>query len=336
MFEIVRTIPGDSNFSDFENFIKEVYPADSPAHQIAEGINYEYLEAGYLVKVSGHTYCRAALYHNPHLYYQNLKASSIGNFEAVDDAALSAELIKHIALQAKQSGAQYLIGPMNGSTWDNYRFSVEHNYPPFFLEPYHHLYYNKHFLGAGFKVIANYYSSIETDLGFNNPAVMQREAELRQAGVVIRDLDMAGFEQELEKVFAFNSLAFQSNLLYTPVTKADFMRKYAQTKRLVDPRMVLMAEDEHGNLIGYFFCIQDFYNQQRKTLIAKTVARHPDKKWSGMGHVLGNIICKRAVNDGYQAIIHAFMYNEGTSNTMSKNFAGNPYKNYVLMGMELS
>src|SRR5665213_3671379 len=230
MFEIVRTQPGDNNFSSFENFPKEIYLEDSIVFKVPESMNYEYLEAGYLLILNGKVQCRAALYNNPHLQYRQKKACSIGNYESVDDQGLSAGLLTHIASEAKNLGAEYLIGPMNGSTWDAYRFSTHHGHPHFFLELYHHLYYKDHFSNSGFAVIASYYSSIQTDLKFNSPAVVRREQQLKQAGVKFRNINLNEYENELEKVFAFNALGFKSNFMYTPISKDDFMRKYAQTK----------------------------------------------------------------------------------------------------------
>ena len=155
MFEIVRTSPGDNNFISFENFPNEIYPEDSIVFKVQESINYEYLEAGYLLILNNKVQCRAALYNNLHLRYMEKKTYCIGNYESVDDQVLSAELINYIASQAKTLGAEYLIGPMNGSSWDAYRFSMQHNHPNFFLEPYHHLYYKEHFSNSGFGVIAN-------------------------------------------------------------------------------------------------------------------------------------------------------------------------------------
>jgi hypothetical protein len=96
-----------------------------------------------------------------------------------------------------------------------------------------------------------------------------------------------------------------------------------------------LAEDSEGNLLGYFFCIQDFYNQKEKSLILKTIARHPDKKWAGLGHVIGNQIYRKAVEQGFQTVIHAFMFDEGYSTTISKNFSGERFKNYHLYGKQI-
>jgi hypothetical protein len=335
MIEIIQLKPGDINFNLFHNFPEEIYPADSRRIRGKETVNSEYLENCFVLLTAGKVQARAALYNNPHLQYQNKKALCIGNFESVNNKESGQALLQHISSEAKRRGAGFLIGPMNGSTWDSYRFSVHHTYPHFFLEPYHHLYYNEHFTCAGFNTIARYFSSIEKDLKCISPAIAKRENELKQAGITFRNINLNQYEKELEKIFYFNGVAFRSNFLYTPISKEVFIKKYSETKGLIDPGFVILAEDAEGNLIGYFFCINDFYNEKEKSLIVKTVARHPDKKWSGTGHVMANMICRRALQKQYQSIIHSFMYEQGTSVSMSKNFSGTIYKNYVLFGKEL-
>lgn len=335
MIEIAELKPGDADFDLFLNFPKEIYPANSLRFTVPETMNVRYLKTCFVLLISGKVQARAALYNNPHLHYQGKKAYCIGNYEAVNDKEIAFALLMHIFKAAKREGADFLIGPMNGSTWDPYRFSVHHNYPNFFLEPYHRLYYNEHFVGAGFNIIAKYFSSIEADLNFVNPAVAQREDELKQAGVTFRNINLQEYEKELEKIYYFNAVAFSSNFLYTPIDKDEFVKKYAETKGLIDPEFVILAEDAEGSLIGYLFCINDFYNKKEKSLIVKTAVRHPDKKWKGTGHVIGNMICARALKKQYQFLIHSFMYEDGTSVAMSKNFSATVFKNYVLFGKDL-
>ncbi|MGI8583239.1 MAG: hypothetical protein ACR2KX_13635 [Chitinophagaceae bacterium] len=335
MIEIIQTKPGDDSFHLFENFLKEIYPADSIRFKLPDTININYLHACFVLIIDNKVCARAALYNNPHLNYQDKKTWCIGNYESVNDENISSKLIKYFSSEAKKNGAEFLIGPMNGSTWDNYRFSVHHRHPNFFLEPYHHLYYNEHFLNAGFKIIAKYFSSIDTSLKYDNTEVITREKELKNSGVTFRDIRLDEYEKELEKLFEFNATAFKTNFLYTPLNKAEFIKKYAETKKIIDPYFVLLAEDRNKNLIGYFFCINDVFNTKEKSLIIKTIARHPDKKWIGLGHVIGNMIYRRAVEKKYTSVIHAFMYEQGTSTTISKNFFGDIYKNYVLYGKEI-
>lgn len=335
MIEIVQTEPGDLNFHLFENFPNEIYPADSIRFRLPEKINRQFLQACFILISDNKVLARASFYTNPYLNYQNKKTFCIGNYEAVNNENISTKLFLHLSLKAKKHGAEFLIGPMNGSTWDSYRFSVHHNQPNFFLEPWHHLYYNNHFTKAGFKIIAKYFSSIDTSLKYDKENVIASENELKHSGVTFRNIHLAEYEKELEKLFEFNSTAFRANFLYTPLDNSEFTKKYAEAKKIINPDFVILAEDENKKLIGYFFCIDDFFNTKEKSLIIKTIARHPDKKWRGLGHVIGNMIYKKAVEKKYKSVIHAFMYEAGTSTTISQNFSGDIYKNYVLYGKEI-
>ena len=332
MIEIIKTEPGDAHFHLFENLPADLYPADSIRFKLPDILNRRFLQSCFVVMRQNKVCARAALYNNPKLTWDGKKAFCIGNYESAED--FSPELFLHLFSETKGK-ADFLIGPMNGSTWDNYRFSTHHNYPNFFLEPWHHLYYNEHFINAGFYVIAKYYSSIDISLKYDSENILAREKELKNAGVTFRNIDLTHYEEELEKLFAFNSIAFKKNFLYTPVDKEDFIKKYRETKGLINSDFAIMAEDRNNELIGYFFCIDDKLNTKEKSLIIKTIARHPDKIYAGLGHVIGNMIYREAAKQDYKSIIHAFMYEAGTSTTISKNFSGDIYKNYVLYGRSI-
>jgi len=334
-YTITHTKPGDENFHLFENFPKEIYPADSIRFKMPENINGEYLESCYVILADGKTKARVALYKNPYLNYQEKKSFCIGNYESVEDFSISDALLNYVLQEAKKLGAEYLIGPMNGSTWDNYRFSVHHNHPNFFLEPYHHLYYNQLFTQSGFEPIAKYFSSFDNQLRFDVPEMLKREKQLKELGMTIRNINLDDFENELKNLFEFNELAFKTNFLYTPISWETFHKKYLETRKVINPEFVIIAEDEKKNILGFFFCVDDFFNRNEKSLIIKSIARHPDKKWSGLGHVMGNEIIKRAFKSGYKSAVHAFVSERGTSVEISKNYLGEIYKNYVLYGKEI-
>lgn len=335
MIDIIKTLPSDAHFHLFENFPNEIYITDNDQPKFSQKINTRFLHACYVAIINGGTFGRASIYNNPDLMYRDKKTFCIGNYEAKNHPDAASKLLLHIFTEAKKDNAEYLIGPMNGSTWNSYRFSVQHNYPDFFSEPYHHLYYNDQFINAGFEIIAEYFSSIDNSIKYDNKIVLTRANDFKQIGVNFRNIDLSKYEEELEKLFWFNPVVFRKNFLYSPISKEDFFENYAWTKKIINPEFVILAEDKNKDLIGYFFCIDDLYNTREKSLIIKTIARHPDKKWRGLGHVIANMIYRRAAEGNYKSIIHAFMYDQGTSTNISKNFSGEIYKNYFLYGREI-
>jgi hypothetical protein len=331
----MKIISQNIDFGQLAAFAKSLYPADSIRQQQQESFNHVYLHAILIAEENGAIQARLAIYHNPHLMYEGKKVIAIGNYEAIDNQVIAKEILAKAEEIAHSLGGEILLGPMNGSTWDSYRFSADHDTPNFFLEPFHHLYYNKHFTENGFSRFATYFSSKDTTLAFDNPQVLERKLELEAQGMTIRTVDLANFKAELELLYDFNGFAFQKNFLYTPIDKESFVAKYMPIQKLVQPDFVLLAEDKNKELLSYFFCVPDFYNINEKSLIIKTIARHPDKKWYGLGHVLGNEIYRNAAAKGYQSIIHAFMYDAGFSTTITQNFSGERYKDYYLYIKEL-
>jgi L-amino acid N-acyltransferase YncA len=335
MTEVIQIKPGDDQFHLFEQAGKNLYADDVLQKQLANGMNLEFLYKCYIVTKDGMAVGRAALYHNPSLIYQNKKAVSIGNYECADHADCANELMQTVINDARQLGAKLMIGPMNGSTWDDYRFSKHHRHPNFLLEPYHHLYYNDQFVQFGFRPIANYVSNVDYSLSNNHPSILKREEELTAKGVTIRSIELNNYENELRKLYPFICSAFKTNFLYTQISEQNFVNKYKQAKPMIDPAFVLLAEDETGTVIGFIFCYQDLYLRNEKQLIVKTVARNPSAEWKGLGHVMGNRVIRTAAQRGFKAAIHAFVIELGTSTGLSDSFLGNSYKNYVLYGKEI-
>jgi len=332
--DIKKLLPGDSDFHLFENLPKRLYPADSIRHRQQDTVSDDFLTACYVAVENGEAQARVALYGNPALTYKGRHAFSIGNYECVDDPGIASALLEHVAQELAQPGA-VLIGPMNGSTWENYRFSLDHNAPNFFLEPYHHLYYNDHFLAAGFAPVSHYSSNLDTRLSFDFTDVLQREEELLERGMIIRGIDVNNFENELQKLYGFISGSFAGNFLYTPADREAFSKKYRQAAAIIRPEYVLIAEDGKGEVTGFIFCYDDLFNTAEKSLVIKTLARKQSDEWKGLGQILANRVIRLAKARGYASIIHAFMISEGVSTFASQKFLGGNYKNYVLYGKTL-
>ncbi|HEY6162334.1 MAG TPA: hypothetical protein VI112_13970 [Bacteroidia bacterium] len=332
---IITTAPGQADYHLFENLPAYFYPEGVLERCPPSKVNAKFLEACYLLMDGPVPLGRVALYNNPHLNHEDRKTFCIGNYECNANGDDAKRLLDHVFAEAKKKGAEYLIGPMNGSTWDNYRFSLHHDHPEFLMEAHHHLYYNKQFIDSGFGIIAKYFSAIDRKMRHDRAGVLEREKELLAAGMKVRNIDLANYRQELERLYPFITHAFSTNFLYTPIEKEAFLEKYLEAQTFIDPDFVTIAENKTGEIIGVFFCVQDLLNRNEKHLIVKTIARHPGKEWAGLGHVMGNEITRRCVKKNFTGMIHAFLYEQGTSTTISKNFSGEVYKNYALYGKKL-
>lgn len=332
--EVIRTIPSEEN-PWFPQVSRLLYPEGSPRHSEREDINQEALVATYVVMKDGVPLARAALYRGDALQLEGAPVWMVGNYECAPQQEVAVHLLGALEEEAKNSGAGFLVGPMNGSTWDNYRFSVAHDFPNFLLEPYHHLYYVQQFRDAGFQVISRYASNVDVELACDMPPIFEKEQGFALLGVRIRSIDLGHFDAELERLHPFVDATFRGNFLYSPISLSRFKEKYRAATAIIDRHFVLVAEDRDGRPVGFVFSYDDAYSRRGKSLIIKTLARAKEKQYAGLGHVLANRVIRLARERGYRSVVHAFIIDSGDATLVSGNFAGRPYKEYLLFGKPL-
>ncbi len=276
---------------------------------------------------------RLVLFHHPAMINQGVPYMTLGFFECIDDIEIARALFDAAREVAIKLGIKSLVGPMNGNTWNAYRFMESGSTPLFLTEYYHHHYYLKLWEGGGFSPIAKYFSSIDMQLNLNEDINDEAlEKKFKAEGINIRSINIALFEQEIGLIHEFCSTYFANNFLFTPIESNAFLAKYMPIKPLIDPGFVKIAEDENGKITALFFAIPDIYNSVTPTLVVKTIVRNPSRKYAGIIHLLGNLIVKEARKKGYLHMIHAFMHASNTSNKVSKKFSGEVFRSYVLFG----
>lgn len=257
-------------------------------------------------------------------------------------AAATADAGRRVLAEAcaalTQTGCTIAIGPMDGNTWRRYRWIVERGTePPFFLEPDNPDSAPVEFAAAGFDVLASYTSTLAEDLTLEDPRVTDAESRLVGAGVRIRPLDPSRSHEELRAIYRLSVDAFKANYLYSPIVEAEFVEQNERALPYVDPELVLLAEDA-GQLVGYLFAIPDVLQKMRgqtvSTVIVKTVAVAPMRRYTGLGSVLVALAHRRAHSRGYRQAIHALMHERNVSRNISKRYA-RTIRRYALFARRL-
>lgn len=334
-FQLIRTLPGDLHFHLFESLKEALYPAEILKLKRLEGINPAFLKSGYVLLNEDKPVAACCLYLNPELRYDGLQACCIGNFESIDDIGCSHELFRRVTEEAKAEGAEYIIGPMNGSTWDTYRLGTTSGQANFFLEPFYPAYYPKLLLAAGFQPIAHYVSHMDESRELREDRLPALEARFTKQGIAFRNIDLDRYETELEKLHAFCMRSFRSNFLFTSISQKAFKEKYMSVRPYIDPQYVIIAEDAQENITGFIFCLENRYDTAKKGMIIKTIAKDPSVRYGGLGSLLGNTLKQRVLENGYNYMIHAFMIQSNASRALSEHFSGKAWKEYELYGKQI-
>jgi L-amino acid N-acyltransferase YncA len=270
--------------------------------------------------------------------HEDQRLGLIGHYAAAEPEA-AAVLLRRACAELTKRGCTMAVGPMDGSTWGNYRLITERGPEPvFFLEPDNPSDWPAQFSATGFFSLARYYSCLIPDLSERNSQSRDSAGRLREMGVEIRPIRAGEFASELRKIYHVVSRSFRKSFLYTPISESDFMAQYRLLRSHVRPELVLLAERE-GVLIGFVFGVPDFSQLARAsvidTVIVKTLSVLPECAGAGLGGLLVERVQLAARGLGYRRAIHALMHESNASRRISAATNARTIRRYTLFAKRL-
>lgn len=275
-----------------------------------------------------------ALWHQATPSLDGERLGTIGRFAAESPDAARA-LLRRAESELRALGCRIAAGPMDGDTWHAYRFATgggDPVRPPFFMEPANPAWLPATWLEAGWRTGAEYFSAAAKLRGDAAQSAAPLEPRFADLGVAIRPLAADDFEIELRRIYAMSAIAFTRNFLYTPIPEAAFLSLYEKVKPLADPRFVFIAE-AGGRDAGFLFAIPD--PTAPGTLIVKTLAVVPDRRFAGLGTLLVAQAHAAAEHAGMAEVIHALMHESNQSRRISGRLGGETIRTYALFLKDL-
>jgi L-amino acid N-acyltransferase YncA len=314
--------------ADFLSLPAVLFPDNIPLQMESLSWNQEHLLHGYLLQKKGEYIGRIALYHHPGHRVEGEAATCVGYFHCINEQEAAQTLIDAAAADTRALGIGKMIGPLNGSTWESYRFRTSDDPPPFFLENANPAYYNDLFLACGFEPLKTYYSFEVKPLEPMSERAQKREQHFKETGISFREMDPEHYEEDVRKIYALSLECFKDNFLYTPYPIEAFAKKYRLLEDIFDPSMTLLAEED-GQLVGFVFMIDDAFCTTEKRVVFKTYAVHPHRKYAGLGAVLSQRLIEQLLQKGYTSSIHALVI-EGSISFNISSANSKVYRTYQL------
>lgn len=266
-----------------------------------------------------------ALYHNKSFPQYLI----IGNFECINNVDAAQAIFLATKATASELKCTDLIGPMNGSTWHSYRFSL-HAQPPFFMELIHKDYYIDLWKKCGFDDMALYQTNFEElNETYHQPNAINALTERR---LTTRNFDKNQVERDLNLLYNFCMDVFSQNVLFSPISFDEFQGLYLPILHYLDETLIDFVFDGE-ELVGLFFAVKDHYNPER--VIVKTLARNPDPKYKGIANIMSAMFCTKAYQKGFKNMLHAYFHIDNNSAKVSTNYGGRHYQSHLLMHSKL-
>ena len=172
------------------------------------------------------------LWHNRPNY--NGKATSyIGNVNILEKYRKNeTEIFNEIFESLKKEGIETIIGPLNGTTWNAYRYVTDKGHrSPFLMEPWNEDYYVELFEKIGFKPLTYYISTVMENMNPVQRGHLSKKIEKLKKFDYYKDITVKSAENEdlmavLNKVYDLTIEAFKNNFLYSELDREIFLKMY--------------------------------------------------------------------------------------------------------------
>jgi hypothetical protein len=227
----------------------------------------------FLAEREGQTVGRImAILNHAHNEFHAERAGFFGFFEVEDDYQAAASLLDRASDWLRSRGAEVIRGPVNPSTNYECALLVEgFDKDPAVMMPYNFAYYADFLERFGMKKAMDIYAYDIAAKYFIVSDKLTRVADrLRKKDrISVRTVNMKDFKREVEIVRNVYNDAWSHNWGFVPVSEEEFSHLAKDLKQIVDPRVVMIAEQEvEGSAkprpIGFFLAVPDLNRALKK------------------------------------------------------------------------
>jgi hypothetical protein len=212
-----------------------------------------------------------AILNRAHNEFHNERAGFFGFFEVENDEQAAGALLGAARDWVLGRGAAVIRGPVNPSTNYECALLVEgFDLDPMVMMTYNPPYYAALLEGYGMKKAMDLYAY---DIGvdyFNHSNKLQRVAERlrKKSNIRVRTVNMKDFKNEVEIIRQVYNDAWSRNWGFVPMSEEEFDHLAKDLKQIVDPRVVLIAEQVFDGstprAVGFLLAVPDLNRALKK------------------------------------------------------------------------
>ena len=209
----------------------------------------------------------AAILNRNHIEFSGKQEGFFGFFDVVNEQEVADALLNTAADWLQQHGITKVIGPANFSTNETCGLLVENfDEPPFIMMTYNAPYYIDLLENYGFRKQIDLlcYELVSAEMSNDIIETGKRlEKRLADRGIIIRQINVKNFKQEIEKFLPVYNASWVENTGFVPMTPDEVRQIGKDLKQVIDPEFAYFAEKD-GKVIGVALTIPNVNEVQIK------------------------------------------------------------------------
>lgn len=213
----------------------------------------------FVARINGKTAGRITAIHNrSYVDSSGEKAGFFGFFDCMDDNDVAQALIETVRGWLRKKGMQFMRGPMNFSSNEEWGSLIEgFGEPSMVMMPYNPPYYRKLFEQSGLKKAKDLFAYI-AEVPSEFPEKVYRVARMAEKrGITVRPMNLKSFQQEMRVFKGIYNSAWEKNWGFMPMTDEEIEHTAEQLKPIIVPELALIAEYK-SEPVGFMMFLPDF------------------------------------------------------------------------------
>ncbi|MFN2299178.1 MAG: hypothetical protein ACK2UB_10040 [Anaerolineales bacterium] len=183
-----------------------------------------------------------------------------GSFECAENEQAASMLLSSARDWLAERGMKAMRGPWSFTSQEWGLVVDGFTPPPVIMAPYNPPRYNDHLINFGLRKIKDlmvYY--VDSREGYKIPERYLRLTNRIQdrLKITVRSVDMRNLERDVSIFVHLTNQSIANNWGFYPVTEAEGKAVARDIRPIVDPKLLLFAEDAKGEAIGFAMALPD-------------------------------------------------------------------------------
>jgi len=230
----------------------------------------------------------------------------VGYFESLNSKKYGDKIFDRVVNFFSKEGKKTIRGPIDFTTWKNFRISYPEKPSPFFMEPYTRFYYRDLFQGYGFKTVQSNISMIQK-IEETNFAESKKDFErLKKEKFVFKTItkkELLSFAPDLHNLvinifrdtWSFVNISLEELIYYFE----NFLEK--------ENKFLYIVQNKDKASVGFLLGAPDFYSKRKKRVVLKIIGVLPEYRNLGIAPALLYLAYRASKENNISEFIYSTM-----------------------------
>lgn len=256
---------------------------------------------------------------NPYIYDKYEKTVFFGFIDFPKDFKITKQLFKKIEEKALNYSAKRIIGPVNYSTWFNYRWKISgFSEPNIFPEPSNPEYMTEFIKKLGYTLFKTYNSRCIKTEDEKLQYYKKYFDEVKSKGFIFKKYKGSKIFFVIKNLYNLSVESFKDNILYSPISFKMFKNIYIsgfKENKKIQPIVDICFYKKQP--IGFIFSYKNPYTDNY--FVWKTVGVKKDFRKKGIGSAFRYIVHRNAFENNCDFLFYHLFYEKNIVKKLGEN-----------------